>query len=472
MMLRVIALGAPASKLHTIALPQQNTHNSITKMVLDDASTPDSGFSSTSAPISDMDQFDGDRDPIVLPTRSPSAWPITRPNGLPPLYINFSNLPMPWFPISQTQSDAAAQKQMGETVQKASDDYCRIVGRPFEQTEGDAMVFHLAKALRIASYGPPLGVAASVFAATRPKAWNTYRFPGWTPGEKFNPDKFFMLKGRFARAAWHTLRGNCYFALGLLGGEILMGSYAMTVANVGRLQDPRLKDVNETLKRLGEEKRAQKGLPIEDRTEGKRGQESFEMARQRTRAQRSGTRSQGVVDDMSPTGGSFSQDFSGGGVGGGDEGMLSDSQIQQLQQQEQRNQDRADSTQGPAQNASQPSSSPQLPQPTSNSSGSAWERLRQQAVQPTSQSPQRHQSARGSQPPVNNDDDDAFGLSGGSTNPQGLSPGRHSDSRQQGRDRQPSTSQLSKSDAQREFDAQLERERQGQSFEEKSDGRW
>lgn len=373
---------------------------------------------------------------------------------------------MPWFPISQLESNAVAQKQMGDTLQKASDDYYKVAGRPFEQAEGDALVYHLAKALRLASFGPPLGILTAGLVAYRPAAMKSFKFPGWTPGEKFNPDKFFVLKGGVARAAWHVLRFNAYGVLGLLAGEVLMGSYAMTVANVGRLQDPRLKDVNETLKGLQKERMKEKGLPIEDRTEGRRGQETLEMARQRTRAQGAGTRGGGSAgDDMSPTGGSFREDFEGSGAeGGGDVGMLSDSQIQQLQQTEQRNEEAAyqasNAAAVPAQNASRSSPSPRQSQPqsASNNSGSAWERLRQQAGQQQSQS-SSPQSSRGTQ----RDEDDAFGLGGSSSNDD-RSRMRPAASPSQS-PQNPASS--SRSEAQREFDAQLDRERQGEG-----NGRW
>lgn len=317
-----------------------------------------------------------------------------------------------------------------------------------------------------------MGIVAACFAAYRPQARQTFRFPGWTPGEKFNPDKFFVLKGGVARAAWHVLRFNAYGVLGLLAGEVLMGSYAMTVANVGRLQDPRLQNVNETLKKMTEDRMKEKGLPIEDRTEGRRGQESFEMARQRTRAQGSGSRTApNAGDDMSPTGGSFREDVEGSG---GDMGMLSDSQIQQLQQKEQRSEEAAyqaaSSPQASQQSAPRTSSSPTAsPQSSSSNTGSAWERLRQQAGQQQSPQSQTSQQSRGSQRPVNDDDDDAFGLGGGSSSSGSMD--------QQDRSRMRSVAQnapsSSRSNAQREFDAQLDRERQGESFNEKGgNSRW
>lgn len=439
-------------------------------MVLDDASTPDSSFSSPTAPSNDLDRYSGDQNPTELPTRTATSWPIKRPNGLPSLNIDFSGLAMPWMPFGQASSDAAARETMGKTTQRTSDEYYKVTGRPLEQSEADAVVFHLSKALRLASFGPPMGITAAVFAGSRQKAWQTFRFPGWTPGEKFNPEKFLFMQGRPARIAWHMLRFNCYFVLGLFAGQVLMGSYAMTVANVGRLQDPRLKELNETLRKKATERAKEKGVPIDDRTEGRRGPESFEMARQRTRAQNSGTRA--VADDMSPTGGSFSQDYGEGSNGGGDMGMLSDSQIQQLQQQEQRTQDRADEAstspvESPQRSDPRTSRSSQSTQQTSKPTGSAWERLRQQAGQQPSQ--QQQQSSQARQSSIS-DDDDAFGFSNSSSDidsRQSLNYGNDQ------RRRQDQAGQQVKSDAQRQFDAQLDREREGKSFEEKGgNGRW
>lgn len=84
---------------------------------------------------------------------------------------------------------------MGETVQKTNDEYYKAIGRPLEQSEADAVAFHLAKAMRMSSFGGPVGVfVASIFAVS-PKNMETFRFPFWLPSkEKFNPDKIFGVR--------------------------------------------------------------------------------------------------------------------------------------------------------------------------------------------------------------------------------------------------------------------------------------
>ncbi|EGP84672.1 unnamed protein product [Zymoseptoria tritici ST99CH_1A5] len=428
-------------------------------MVLEEATTPEAPFSDSSTPDDDNDLYSGDRSPTYLETRSPTRWPITRP-GLEPIYINLDQLPKA-FLISGENS--AYNKIIGDGTQKYCDETIKLLNRPLREDEATAAAYHLAKTMRIASYGPPLGILAAAFIWRRGKA--KFRFPGWTPGEKFNPDRFAggLLKGKPARFAWHFLRINAYGVVGSFAGQVFFGSYAITVGNVGRFQDPRLKDVTEALKARLEANRAAGKLPggrEVDQTAGKRDGETFDMARQRQRVQEQTRRTAGqqqaqrqkpVADDMSPTGGSFSDDFMNEGAAS-DGGMLSDSQIQSLQSQQQKREERSEAqTEAARARPVQPNtttpSTPSRSEPPTKQSGSAWERLRQQAAPAGGQQGQSSPSRPGQSIDNRSGGGDAFSFSS------------------QEEDRQ-----LAKSEAQREFDARLERERAGRNFDERGGG--
>lgn len=245
------------------------------------------------------------------------------------------------------------------------------------------------------------------------------------------------------------LRLGAYTLAGSTIGQIALGSYALSAGSAGRLMDPRLKDLSQKVRENA--RQGQSGLlPRKreiDKTAGPRDGETLEMARQRQQAQDAWRRyqqkgKQGGYDDASPTGGAFAGDFvEEGSTSQSDTFVLNDAQAQKQissQQQVQEAQTSQRQSTGQQRQSSDPFGSPST-EVESKPAGSAWERLRQQAAsgqsQPSTsrtQSPSRTSSQEGDSFSFSNSDEDK---------------------------------QLGRAEAQKQFDARIDREREGKDFE-------
>ncbi|KAF2162510.1 hypothetical protein M409DRAFT_58265 [Zasmidium cellare ATCC 36951] len=419
-------------------------------MVLEEATSPQEPSASTfpsDAPSSDDDPYAGDRSPTILSTRDPTYVPINQP-GSEQIYVNLTNLPKPVFQSTHPPF-------MTSAIQDACKAASSVLQRPVRQEEADALAYHMTRGLRIGSYGGPIGTlcAMPIFLRGIPK----FRFPGWTPGKKFNPDKFMFLSGGRARIMWHTMRFFAYSFAGTMAGQVALGSYALSAGSAGRLMDPRLKDLSQKIR---ENARNGPGglLPGKrevDQTAGPREGETVEMARQRARVQEAWRRNRqggavvtgGAVDDMSPTGGAFAGDFVEEGSGSQSDTFVSSDVQAQRQISSAQRQDGGQSqspSQRPSGNgsrreeASDPFASSSS-EPESKPSGSAWERLRQQAA-----SGQNRPSTSRAQPASRStsNEGDSFTFSNADED-----------------------KQLARAEAQKQFDARIDREREGKDFE-------
>lgn len=268
-----------------------------------------------------------------------------------------------------------------------------------------------------------------------------------------SPDQFGPLRGQLARVAWHSSRWAVYATFGVVMGQIFFGSYALSTGLAGRALDPRLKEFSEAIKRRQQEGRGNVREEMRrdqqqqrQEMEGPREGETQEMARQRRDSQGLG-RSRGQqrqvprrekkaeVDDMSPTGGAFEDDFMG--QTGSDTGVVDDTQMRGQQTNTSvATTIRSASTQQQQQRPSSPNQQA--------GGGSSWERIRQNARSGSDQTPSTR-SSTGS--PAGSD---SFSFS------------------QDQEDRQ-----LARGEAQKEFDNRVEREREGRDFEEGSrSGGW
>lgn len=381
-------------------------------MVLDNASTdpPSNDDFGDSFPSSDFPIEDGSS--YNLTSSDPSRIPIA-----PGLFVNLTNLPRP---VSISPLERQHSSIIVESIKQHVKVIQNVTHRSARQEEIDALAFHTAKGIRLASYGAPVGTLIAWGVATRGHA--TYRFPFYTPmkeGGRFNPDKFPLLTGMRARIMWHGIRYGLYGFLGSAIGAIFFGSYGLTVSLQGRMTDPRLKDFTDALKKAQRSGRSMSDvLGQGDSAPGPRPRdnETFEMARQRAgvqdawkmKQQQSHAPQQRVADDASPTGGMFSDEF-----------------------------------------VDAPADLPDWSRPTASQAGgaptggNAWERLRQGAV---SSKQDRANSSKGQ-----DGQDGKDGISFLSSE---------------------ESSQLAKSDDQKQFDERIERERQGRNFEEQGAQLW
>jgi hypothetical protein len=302
--------------------------------------------------------------------------------------------------------------------------------------EADALAFIIAKSQQTLSWGDSLGLSVGLFRCYQTA--ESFRFPFYKPDlTKFDPDTLGGWKGPRARMGWHIARALPYGITGLFLGGILAKSIAATTFAVSISRDPRLKDFDNAIRYKAKQKVGDvKGSPRQPAP---------------TPTPREKPYPPKVLqeDDMSPQSGSYS-----------DGGMLSDSQMR-AQESRQRPDEGWSSTEdrdisiSMDRAASQPKNSSRSYEdasPTAATSGSggpresAWDRIRKQSA--TGQQ-QPGSTSRGAA------ERSAWGTQGGSYT-QGDSFSFSSTEEER---------QLAKAEAQREFDARVERERQGKDFE-------
>jgi len=254
-------------------------------MVLETSSTSNSSDPfADSAPSSDSDPYSE-----------------SQPSGSSSYQIDKTKFPKP-FPIIGPligYNDQLFSKVLTAKLQKATD----TLGRPLSQDEATAFAFWTAKEISIFSYGIPLGIAAGWWRCYNSR--ETFRFPFYQPNlEKFQPDTFpprlGLLKGMRAVLAWHGLRAGVYGLAGIFAGQVLFGSYSASVVTVGELSDKRLKPFIDAVRSQARQKGGSlPGVGMERRPA--------------ERAPPSSGRPAGpIADDASPTGGSFWEENTAG----------------------------------------------------------------------------------------------------------------------------------------------------------------
>ena len=430
-------------------------------MVLEDATRPDDpseSFTSDSAPSNDADPYVNSNPPYTA-TRQPTYASVAKDASQSKIFVNVAALPKPFL-----QGNSPHPPFLIESIQDSCRFAQQVLERPCTQEEADAFAYHAAKTYRVASFGSPIGIALGTMQHFRGR--KTFRFPGYTPfkeGSYFSADRLGPFRGAMARAGWQTLRLGSYWMLGSVVGAMFFGSYAVSLSLAGRAMDPRLKDFTERLKQLQKEGVSTQALRRQQDVNGTTQEETFEQRRQRfgvqarsresSQAQNGGGQAQSSTqswDDASPTGGAFSSDYADASS---DTGVLDDAQMiqQQTRQQADAQSTNRASTfdlnkaapQRPStgrQAANQGEGAAAAPQ-----SGSTWERLRQQAATRSGPNAGGPRAASGQA----SSEEDSFSFSSGDE------------------DRQ-----LAKAEAQKEFDARLERERSGKDFEGNGGKRW
>lgn len=366
----------------------------------------------------------------------------------------------------------------------------QTVQRPLTRTEQEALAYHSARGLAAASWGPTMGIAAGVYRTYATRA--EFRWPvsgkliseapaegevqrGFWDGEKMRAGGREIFKGVSAQAkanALHVARGFAYCLIGVFFVPLVVSSYAATVSAVGELRDPRLQDVN-------------RGVREATMREMKQKQEKAgEIAKQpgdarriptRDRAQTSRNRAGPTeVDDASPTGGAsimmdMVMDDEQQRLTGDMGGVLSDGQMRTAEararplpptsnraatyQPEKVEREQPKDFASDFDDASSPSggSGAMMDGSGDGGGGSVWERIRQQSASDPSSSSSSSNVGRGR---------GAIG-SGGVQQP-GDDSFTFSSSAQE--------TSYAKSEAQKEFDERVEKERRGGDFNSSSSG--
>lgn len=335
-----------------------------------------------------------------------------------------------------------------------------ITGRQIRQEEAEGIAFYTSRKMMTMYVGQVAALATGYIHAWRGRADMKFPFIKPKPIEKYDVfplQNLPLLRGNYARYMWHITRGNIYVGMWLFLLNPLFRSVADTRMTVGLYRDPRTHDLTESVKGRIDRLRSNRASEAAGGLKNK-GQP---QPQQKTQAQ----------DDNSPQ--SFydnqsygsQNDYAGDSAftdGTTDTGLLSDKNMQQRQVQQTSpnswsNAQSRMSRSTPAQ--SQPEQSQQSDffvddaSPTAGNdpnmatpqtyerrtSGSAWDRLRGVSSQQTSSQPSNRSFGRS-----NTDQNSSYDTKGDS-----FSFSKDDADRQ-----------LAKEQAQREFDAMLERERQ------------
>lgn len=411
-------------------------------MVLENSSSKGANESFDSIPASDNDPY--------ASTEQGQGQTL----GIQNYRIDASNLPspLPIFGPLFGYNQALLNKVINARVQNAS----KVAKRPLRPEEIDAFAFNTAKVIRINSFAPVAGLSAGIYRARQTAG--TFRFPFYQPNlETFKSDVFPharmpYIKGVPAIVAWHGFRVLCYCYIGQTVSKILFGSYAASVASIGQLNDPRLKDI---LKATAEEvAKSQKNLPSPagiPRPPMKPGQGQGQPQTQNT----------WEYDDASPTGGAnwteednapgYSQTTPQTFPQTRDWPQKRQTPAQAPPQEEEKPFDMFDdasptSGQGMYNNTTGPSQSPR------QTSGSAWDRIRRgekPASNPNSTTPQQTQQSGWARMRTNT----PKASSDGTSSADSFTFSKTEEERN-----------LAQVEAQKEFDARVEKERRGGDF--------
>ncbi|MCJ1473283.1 hypothetical protein MMC13_001934 [Lambiella insularis] len=116
--------------------------------------------------------------------------------------------------------------------------------------EANAVAYHTAKGQAIFSWGAPLGLAAGAYRTWATRA--SYKFPFVKAKEGFDANYMtwrgiVLAHGQRARFLWHSARFGAYGIIGLYVVKTAFLGFAASVAAVGTLSDPRLADVVQAL---------------------------------------------------------------------------------------------------------------------------------------------------------------------------------------------------------------------------------
>ncbi|KAL8716462.1 MAG: hypothetical protein Q9225_006214 [Loekoesia sp. 1 TL-2023] len=412
-------------------------------MVLDASSTSDS-----------YDAFPDSPDPYGTDSLSSTN----------PVVIDRAQLPKP-LPIIGALFGFREPRMSGWAAERIRY-YTSILGRSPTQKESEAIWYHSYKSMAIQSYGRPMWFGFGIYQAY--KSRETYRFPfygplktpdGWWNGERIRIMGVDLIDGPLARLGVHATRGSVYGLIALGFGGLLVSSYATTVAVVGELRDPRLKDVQRA--KAGQRNKQKGDLEAMKQPNDSTGQGNT-SAGDLWRRHREGI---GAQDDASPSAGPEGYGGDIERLGGMNTGILSDAQMRSQETRQQ-----ASPRESPAENRASTFQLDRVEKqpigfgdtfddasPTAQSSaddgqkGSAWDRIRRQAQRQasgTKQGDRGWDSIRKEQ--------EAGSTTGDSFTFSSAEQERH----------------LAQDEAQKEFDARVERERQGGSFNENRGKRW
>ena len=385
-------------------------------MVLDDAtSSPQDGWAGDALPSSDSDGYSVD-----------SRYPL-----LSAYRIDVTKLPQPIRLFGNYRPDF----DFAPALERTLEHFSREVRRPLTKAEAETICYAETKTVRTASMAPPLFMAAGAARCYQTAA--TFRFPLYQPNPvSFNPNSFFrLLSGQLARGMWHSLRLSAYGIAVSFSGLLFVGTPYASMQFASRVaRDPQLRQYNQDRRAIIQE-RSQEMMR-------KRGaMQTPDVSNRQNGLPSGGNRRevQAEDDDMSPTSNDYS--FPKDDYSASNSSTANESQTRYQSDQ----------------NQSQPSQSIEssfpdsAPQNSSSAGASAWDRVRAQAAKGSNDSGKTSDSAWSRTRA--NQSGGQRGNSSGSGSDDSFSFSSAEEDRE-----------LAKSEAQKEFDARIERERRGKDF--------
>ncbi|KAI4215988.1 MAG: hypothetical protein LQ351_001484 [Letrouitia transgressa] len=346
------------------------------------------------------------------------------------------------------------QKYRARALKQRLLKHAEVLGRPLLPKEIDSIVYHSNKGIVYASYGTPLSFAIGCQRAWASRETSKFPFVGevkqegnvWD-GQRIRVAGRDLLKGEAAKKFMLGLRMSVYGGLWMICGSIFFASYAGVTVAVGEMRDPTLREFNNALnRRLTQGTKAQEANKDSNEIEGTgpRNAGEFRKYMRRKKADQ---------DDANPSGEEF--DY---GANGANERESTDSQVgsQRVRQQIELlkrstarralDSEKQDSEREPVSfSADIDDASPTGGRGgAGDQNGTAWDRIRRQASNPSGEGQQRKprqlREVRKEQ-------------QAGSTLGDSFTFSSEEEERQLARD-----------EAQKDFDARLERERQGGDF--------
>jgi hypothetical protein len=131
--------------------------------------------------------------------------------------------------------------------------HSRLAHRPLTQPEAEAVAQYAAYTSRAYSWTPVAALGIGAWATI--KGRKTFKFPFYKPKMiKFDPNAFPsktrpIVVGPQATTLWHILRFTCYSALLMLPSTLFFSSYADTTFQAYAARDGRLKGLIEDIRR-------------------------------------------------------------------------------------------------------------------------------------------------------------------------------------------------------------------------------
>jgi hypothetical protein len=373
--------------------------------------------------------------------------------------------PIPILGMFMGFSDRAVRFKTESTIKYAE----RKVGRQLTPEESQALAYHLYQLEQSKSYFAATGAGAGVYRWYN--TWDKMKYPFYQPKvEDIDRNKFAFVRGPMAQFARHTWRFSLYVLVAGQMGNIIGQLLAQPLAAVNTSKDPKLEQFGNELKAASHvegQKTAQQGREIRDRRrefeEQVKNRSGGGPSPQARWGKQPAAQSEDTSDDSSPTAGN--EPWGSRNSGSESWETFSNDPAQPTPQRQQGPPTTEAWNRQPSRQSAQSSSLPfddnasptgglfqdevNNPQPQSQSQGrpgeSSWDRLRRGGAPAPLRRSQQLDSRRAQ--PERREQREGSTLGDSYTFVEG------DEERNRARER-----------AQQEFDARLERERQGKDF--------